>query len=149
MLPAIMLNQMKFSSSLSQEKFIEAVATTDKDLVETAVKELLRERINSSNIITDDHIQQSYENFQHRLKEARLCITDCEDFRSDGQILQEETKQATEAVDEVFACYIDMLDAIRECPEQQKERFGALREKTAIEIKSLRAQLDGILNYSS
>mmetsp|Transcript_25173 Transcript_25173/g.38037 ORF Transcript_25173/g.38037 Transcript_25173/m.38037 type:complete len:91 (+) Transcript_25173:127-399(+) len=66
MLPAIMLNQMKFSSSLSQEKFIEAVATTDKDLVETAVKELLRERINSSNIITDDHIQQSYENFQVR-----------------------------------------------------------------------------------
>jgi len=146
-LPIISLRKLRFSSSLPQEKLIEAVPAADNDLVTSAVKDLLRERI-TSKVITDEHIQKSYENFQHRLKEAKLCIIDCEEFQSDGKILQEEAKQASEAIDEVFACYIDMLDAFRECSEQQKERFGSLREKTAMELKSLRKQLDAVSNNS-
>lgn len=65
-LPITSLKKLWFSSSLPQEKLIETVPATDKDLVTSAVKDLLRERI-TSKVITDEHIQQSYENFQVRI----------------------------------------------------------------------------------
>lgn len=75
------------------------------------------------------------------MNEARLSIADCNESQPDHQEFQEETIQAAEAVDNVFAAYADLLDDFRECEEDLTSRFGKVREESATALKSLRTDL--------
>jgi len=140
------IKQSRFSTSLFRTESVDRESIVETDLVKAAVHELLQKRVSTKIIITDQQLQKHYKNFMHSLKEAKLCIYDCKELQiKNGQHLQEEIEQATQAVDIVFACYIDMLDAFRACPEKQTEKFGDLRKETVSEMNALRQQLDSIV----
>jgi hypothetical protein len=81
------------------------------------------------------------------LKEARLCIADCEESRLlDGRVCLDESTQASEAVEDAYAAYLDMLDDFRGCQEEDlTSQFGNVRDGSATELKMLRKELDKIL----
>lgn len=78
---------------------------------------------------------------QDLLNEAQLSIADCNESQPHHQEFHEETIQAAEAVDNVFAAYADLLDDFRECEEDLTKRFGNVREESATALKSLRTDL--------
>jgi hypothetical protein len=79
------------------------------------------------------------------LKEAKLCIADCEESRLHDGFLEEST-QASEAVEDAYAAYLDMLDDFRACQEEDlTSQFGSVRDGSATELKALRKELDKIL----
>ena len=87
---------------------------------------------------------------QSLLNEARLCIADCEESKLVGdQDLQEETAQAAEAVEDAFAAYLDMLEEFQGCDEDLRKRFADVRDESTSQLKSLRNELDQILQQDS
>ena len=87
---------------------------------------------------------------QSLLNEARLCIADCvESKRVGDKGLEEETAQASEAVDDAFAAYLDMLEEFQGCDEELRKRFADVRDESTSQLKSLRNELDQILQEGS
>lgn len=114
-------------------------------MVKEAVKGLLQQK-QTSKTITLEQLQQSHQNFLTLLKEARLCIADCDESRLDGQEFLEESNQASEAVEDVYAAYLDMLDDFRGCKEEDlTNQFGGVRDDSASVLKLLRKELNKIL----
>lgn len=75
-----------------------------------------------------------------------MCIADCEESRLDGQEFLAESNHAAEAVEEVYAAYLDMLDDFRGCKEEDlTSQFGNVRDGSASDLKLLRAELDKIM----
>lgn len=76
--------------------------------------------------------------------EANKCIADCEEANS-AEAVQEEGKLASEAVDQAFAAFIDLLEDLRRANDTQKEYYRDVREQSANRLKLLRRELDGIV----
>ena len=55
---------------------------------------------------------------------------------------------ASQAVDQAFAAYIDLLEDLRRADSTQQEYYRDAREQNATRLKLLRQQLDGITNRS-
>ena len=56
----------------------------------------------------------------------------------------EDCKQASDAVDHVYAVYLDMLDDFRQYDGEQAKHIGDIREETSAELKSLRSELNAM-----
>jgi hypothetical protein len=82
------------------------------------------------------------------VKEAHLCIADCEDCAS-ADIRDEESKAAAMAVEEAFSAYIDLLDDFRRANEEQLKRFNDERMQSAAVIKHLRMELHNVDSCST
>ena len=75
-----------------------------------------------------------------------MCIADCEESKvAGGEELQEEAAQASKAVDDAFAAYLDMLEDFQGCDEELRKRFSDEREESTVQLKALRNELDQIL----
>jgi len=135
----------RWHSSVAREPAVDEATAVQSDMVKEAVKELLQQK-QTSKTITFEQLQQSHQNFQTLLKEARLCIADCDESRLDGQAFLDESNQASEAVEDVYAAYLDMLDDFRGCKEEDlTNQFGDVRQGSASDLKLLRKELDKIL----
>jgi hypothetical protein len=81
------------------------------------------------------------------LKDAKLCIVDCKESESAGaREHQEETAQATEAVDKAYAAYLELLEEFQGCDDDLRKRFSQQRELCTTELKALRKELDQIIS---
>jgi uncharacterized membrane-anchored protein YhcB (DUF1043 family) len=79
---------------------------------------------------------------QTRLEDARLSIQDCSTEMDD---VDEELMQASEAVEEAFAAYMDLLDDLRSANAEQRQHYGEMSLTSAMSLKVLRQELDKIL----
>lgn len=134
-----------YAAAAARESAMDEATAAQTDIVKNAVKDLLEQR-DATRSIADhknrtEHLQHSYQNFMNLLNEARLSIADCNESQPNHQEFHEETIQAAEAVDNVFAAYGDMLDDFRESEEELTKRFGNVREESAAALKSLRTDL--------
>ena len=77
------------------------------------------------------------------VKEAHLCIADCEDCTA-ADIREEESKVAEAAVDGAFSAFVDLLDDFRRATDEQLQRFSDDRMQSANLLKHLREELDNI-----
>ena len=73
-------------------------------------------------------------------------IADCEE--ASAETIEEEGKAASEAVDQAFAAYIDLLEDLRRADSSQEGDYKDVREQNATRLKLLRRELDGILQRS-
>ena len=85
--------------------------------------------------------RSSFLTTQNMIHEARLCIADCEEVHADGASFLEETKHATDAVDNAFAAYSELLDELRSCTAEQQRRHAAARNSVCTNMKALRHDL--------
>ena len=75
-----------------------------------------------------------------------MCIADCEESKvTGGEELQQEAVQASKAVDDAFAAYLDLLEEFQGCDEDLRKRFADEREENTVQLKALRNELDQIL----
>ena len=79
-----------------------------------------------------------------------MCIADCEELKvAGGEELQQEAVQASKAVDDAFAAYLDLLEELQGCDEDLRKRFVDEREESTVQLKALRNELDQILPAST
>jgi len=92
--------------------------------------------------MSDEDLQDRVHSFQTRLEDARLSIQDCSTEMDD---VDEELMQASEAVEEAFAAYMDLLDDLRSANAEQRQHYGEMSLTSAMSLKVLRQELDKIL----
>jgi hypothetical protein len=78
---------------------------------------------------------------QTRLNDARLSIQDCS---TEMENIEEESMQASEAVEEAFAAYVDLLDDLRSASAEQRQNYGEMSLASATSLKLLRQELDAL-----
>jgi hypothetical protein len=58
--------------------------------------------------------------------------------------LEEESQQASQAVEEAFASYVDLLDDMRSASLEQRQHYGEMSLASATSLKQLRQELDAL-----
>eukprot|EP00536_Pseudo-nitzschia_multiseries_P001317 jgi/Psemu1/282938/fgenesh1_pg.16_\ len=96
--------------------------------------------------ISNDELESRLNYYKKVFEEAELCLSDLREtlFEVDDEQYREETKCAEGAVNNAFTAYIDLLEDLQRCSEDQQNAYSEVRNSNACNLRRLRKELESI-----